>query len=159
MKTMRTASEAAASPGADPQSGKGTPAGQHQPAKITPGKGPGPAPSYGTNEGDPVDPTRFGGGAQHGIAGSGSDEVFTTLAGDEVYKAYIPAGMEVAPQAITPGTWPTPIDGYRAAVHAVALVGLIPVGDEKTPYPTGTALAAGKRFWLQNGYYKSAVPT
>ena len=67
--------------------------------------------------------------------------------------------MEVAPQAIAPGTWPTPIDGYRAAVHAVALTGLIPVGDEKTPYPTGAALAAGKRFWLQNGYYKSATPT
>jgi hypothetical protein len=61
--------------------------------------------------------------------------------------------------AITAGTWPNPIDGYRAAVHGVALVGLIPVGDEKTPYPTGTQLGAGKKFWLQNGYYKSATPT
>jgi len=60
---------------------------------------------------------------------------------------------------ITAGTWPNPIDGYRAAVHGVALVGLIPVGDEKTPYPTGTPLGAGKKFWLQNGCYKSATPT
>jgi hypothetical protein len=63
------------------------------------------------------------------------------------------------PQAIAPGTWPTPIDGFRAAVGGVALVGLVPTGDEKTPYPTGTPLAPGSRFWLQNGYYKSATPT
>jgi hypothetical protein len=61
--------------------------------------------------------------------------------------------------AIATGTWPSPIDGFRAAVAGVALVGLIPVGDEKTPYPSGTPLGAGKRFWLQNGYYKSATPT
>ena len=62
-------------------------------------------------------------------------------------------------QAIAAGTWPNPIDGFRAAVAGVALVGLIPVGDEKTPYPTGTQLGAGKKFWLQTGYYKSATPT
>ena len=61
--------------------------------------------------------------------------------------------------AIVAGTWPSPIDGYRAAVGGVALVGLVPTGDEKTPYPTGTPLAPGSRFWLQNGYYKSATPT
>ena len=42
-----------------------------------PRSSPEPAPAQprptGTNEGDPVDPTLFGGGAQHGIAGSGSD--------------------------------------------------------------------------------------
>ena len=64
-----------------------------------------------------------------------------------------------AESAITAGTWPSPIDAYRTAVHGVALVGLIPVGDEKTPYPTGTQLAAGSKFWLRNGYYKSATPT
>jgi hypothetical protein len=64
-----------------------------------------------------------------------------------------------ATQAITAGTWPTPIDGFRAAVAGVALVGLIPTGDEKTAYPTGTPLAAGSKFWLTNGYYKSATPT
>ena len=133
---------------------------QYQPAKIEAGTGPEPYPiNANTNVGQQVDPTRFGGGAQHGIAGAGNAEVFTTYAGDEVYKAFIPAGMEVAPQAIAPGTWPTPIDGYRAAVAGVPLVGLIPVGDEKTPYPTGASLAAGKHFWLQNGYYKSATPT
>jgi hypothetical protein len=63
------------------------------------------------------------------------------------------------PLAIVPGTWPSPIDGFRAAVHGIALVGLIPTGDEKTPYPTGTPLAPGSKFWLQNGYYKSATPT
>ncbi len=61
--------------------------------------------------------------------------------------------------AITPGTWPNPIDGFRQAVAGVALVGLIPVGDEKTPYPTGTPLAAGSKFWLKKGFYKSATPT
>jgi hypothetical protein len=61
--------------------------------------------------------------------------------------------------AIAAGTHPTPIDTFRTQVHAVALVGLIPVGDEKTAYPTGTQLPAGSKFWLQNGYYKSAVPT
>ncbi len=45
------------------------------------------------------------------------------------------------------------------AVAGVALVGLIPYGDEKTPYPTGVPLAAGPKFWLRNGYYKSATPT
>ena len=66
---------------------------------------------------------------------------------------------EVDPQAIAAGTWPSPIDGFRAAVAGVPLVGLIPVGDEKTPYPTGTPLGAGKAFWLKHGYYKSATPT
>ena len=61
--------------------------------------------------------------------------------------------------AIAAGTWPNPIDGFRQAVHGVALGGLIPTGDEKTPYPTGTQLGAGKKFWLQQGYYKSATPT
>lgn len=61
--------------------------------------------------------------------------------------------------AISAGTWPSPIDGFRAAVAGVALVGLIPVGDEKTPYPTGTPCPPGSKFWLQNGYYKSATPT
>jgi hypothetical protein len=61
--------------------------------------------------------------------------------------------------AIAPGTWPSPIDGFRAAVAGVALVGLIPVGDEKTPYPTGTPCPPGSRFWLRNGFYKSATPT
>jgi hypothetical protein len=61
--------------------------------------------------------------------------------------------------AITAGTWPSPIDGFRAAVAGVPLVGLIPVGDEKTAYPTGTQLGAGKKFWLRNGYYLSATPT
>jgi hypothetical protein len=61
--------------------------------------------------------------------------------------------------AIPAGTWPSPIDGFRQAVAGVPLVGLIAVGDEKTPYPSGTQLGAGKRFWLQNGYYKSATPT
>ena len=67
---------------------------------------------------------------------------------------------EPQPSAIVPGTWPTPIDGYRTAVHGVAatVVNALP-GDEKLPYPTGTPLAPGSRFWLQNGYYKSAVPT
>lgn len=147
-------------PTSDPQSGEGTQVGQYQPAKIEPGTGPEPYPiNANTNDGSQVDPTRFGGGAQHGIAGTGDSEVFTTLAGDQVYKAFIPAGMEEAPRAITPGTWPSPIDGYRAAVAGVPLVGLIPVGDEKTPYPTGASLGAGKRFWLQTGYYKSATPT
>lgn len=61
--------------------------------------------------------------------------------------------------AITAGTWPSPIDGFRQAVAGVALVGLIPTGDEKTPYPTGTPLAAGSKFWLKKGFYKSATPT
>ena len=138
----------------DPQSGKGTPAGQHKPSPEPKTRN-----NRDTNDGDPVDPKRHGGGAQHGIAGTGSTETFTTLAGDEVYKAFIPAGMEVAPQAIAPGTWPTPIDTFRTQVAGIALVGLIPVGDEKTPYPTGASLAAGKKFWIQNGYYKSATPT
>ena len=147
-------------PAADPQSNEGTETGRYQPAKIEPGTGPEPYPiNTNTNVGNQVDPTRFGGGAQHGIAGTGDSEVFTTYAGDEIYKAFVPAGMEAAPQAITPGTWPSPIDGYRAAVAGVPLVGLIPVGDEKTPYPTGASLGAGKRFWLQTGYYKSATPT
>ena len=64
------------------------------------------------------------------------------------------------PQAIVPGTWPSPIDGYRAAVHGVAVTIVNPLpGDMLLPYPTGTPLAVGSRFWLQNGYYKSAVPT
>jgi len=147
-------------PTSDPQSGQGTQTGQYQPATITPGTGPEPSPANtNTNVGNQVDPALYGGGAQHGIAGSGSDEVFTTLAGDQIYAAFVPAGMAEAPKAIAPGTWPSPIDGYRAAVAGVPLAGLIPVGDEKTPYPTGAALGAGKRFWLQNGYYKSATPT
>jgi len=63
------------------------------------------------------------------------------------------------PQAIAPGTWPSPIDGFRAAVQGIALVGLVPTGDEKTPYPTGTPLAPGSKFWLKKGFYKSATPT
>lgn len=70
-----------------------------------------------------------------------------------------PAPGDVEPQAITPGTWPSPIDGFRQAVAGVALVGLIPTGDEKTPYPTGTPCPAGSRFWLRMGFYKSATPT
>ena len=67
---------------------------------------------------------------------------------------------EVEPQAIVPGTWPSPIDGYRTAVHGVAVTIVNPLpGDMLLPYPTGTPLAVGSRFWLQNGYYKSAVPT
>ena len=69
-------------------------------------------------------------------------------------------GPEVEPQAIVPGTWPSPIDGFRAAVAGVAVTVVNPTaGDEKLPYPTGTPLAPGSRFWLQNGYYKSATPT
>ena len=60
---------------------------------------------------------------------------------------------------ITAGTHPSPIDTFRTQVQGVALVGLIPVGDEKTAYPTGTQLPAGSKFWLRNGYYKSATPT
>jgi hypothetical protein len=66
----------------------------------------------------------------------------------------------VTPMAITPGTWPSPIDGFRAAVHGVAVTVVNPAaGDEDLPYPTGTPLAAGSKFWLTNGYYKSATPT
>lgn len=61
--------------------------------------------------------------------------------------------------AIAAGTWPSPIDGFRTAVQGVALVGLVPTGDEKTPYPTGTPLAPGSKFWLKKGFYKSATPT
>jgi len=61
--------------------------------------------------------------------------------------------------AISAGTWPNPIDTFRSTVAGVALVGLIPVGDEKTAYPTGTQLGSGKKFWLRNGYYLSATPT
>jgi hypothetical protein len=61
--------------------------------------------------------------------------------------------------AIAPGTWPTPIDTFRTQVQGTTLVGLIPVGDEKTPYPTGTPNPPGSRFWLRRGFYKSAVPT
>jgi len=66
----------------------------------------------------------------------------------------------VDPQAIATGTWPSPIDGFRAAVagQAVTVVNPSP-GDAALPYPTGTPLAVGSRFWLQNGYYKSATPT
>jgi len=64
------------------------------------------------------------------------------------------------PLAITPGTWPSPIDGFRAAVAGVAVTVVNPAaGDAKLPYPTGTPLAVGSRFWLQQGYYKSATPT
>jgi hypothetical protein len=66
----------------------------------------------------------------------------------------------VEPQAITPGTWPSPIDGWRAAVAGVAVTVVNPAaGDALLPYPTGTPLAPGSKFWLTNGYYKSAVPT
>ena len=98
-------------------------------------------------------------GRHKGSEVKGSKNTFTTLAGDEISADFVPAGMEVAPQAIAPGTWPSPIDNFRQLVAGVALVGLIPTGDEKTPYPTGASLAAGKHFWLQQGYYKSAVPT
>jgi hypothetical protein len=63
------------------------------------------------------------------------------------------------PTAIPAGVWPTPIDGYRAAVAGQLLVGLIPVGDEKTPYPTGTPQTPGSKFWQQYGFYRSATPT
>ena len=66
----------------------------------------------------------------------------------------------VTPTAIVPGTWPSPIDGFRAAVHGVAVTVVNgTAGDEDLPYPTGTPLAAGSKFWLSNGYYKSATPT
>jgi uncharacterized RDD family membrane protein YckC len=66
----------------------------------------------------------------------------------------------VTPTAITPGTWPSPIDGFRAAVAGVAVTVVNPAaGDQALPYPTGTPLAAGSKFWLTNGYYKSATPT
>jgi hypothetical protein len=64
----------------------------------------------------------------------------------------------VGQTAITAGTWPEPIDGFRADVAGDALTGLIPVGDEKTPYPTGTPLSATRRFWLVNGFYKGVAP-
>lgn len=67
--------------------------------------------------------------------------------------------FEVGETAIPAGTWPNPIDAFRSAVAGVPLVGLIAPGDEKLAYPTGAPLAAGKKFWLQNGYYKSATPT
>jgi hypothetical protein len=71
-----------------------------------------------------------------------------------------PTPAVVDPQAIVPGTWPSPIDTYRSAVHGVAVTVVNPAaGDMLLPYPTGTPLAVGSRFWLQNGYYKSAVPT
>ena len=142
---------AAPAPGDDPQTGEGTPAGQYD-----------PEPAPGTV--DPQSPQSPGGIPQAQNPNQSSQQsfasgTFTTLAGDEIAMAFVPSGMEVAPQAIAPGTWPSPIDGFRAAVAGVALVGLIPVGDEKTPYPTGASLAAGKHFWLQQGYYKSATPT
>jgi hypothetical protein len=66
----------------------------------------------------------------------------------------------VEPQAIVPGTWPSPIDAYRSAVHGVAVTVVNPLpGDMLLPYPTGTPLPVGSAFWLRNGYYKSAVPT
>jgi hypothetical protein len=60
---------------------------------------------------------------------------------------------------ITAGTWPSPIDTFRTQVQGTSLTGLIPVGDEKTAYPTGTQQTAGSKFWMRNGYYKSATPT
>jgi len=70
------------------------------------------------------------------------------------------ADAEVEPQAIVPGTWPSPIDNFRALVAGVPVTIVNPSpGDEKLPYPTGAPLAPGSRFWLVNGYYKSAVPT
>jgi hypothetical protein len=70
------------------------------------------------------------------------------------------AAFEVPAQStITAGTWPSPIDTFRTQVAGVPLVGLIPVGDEKTAYPTGTQLGSGKKFWIRNGFYLSAVPT
>jgi len=66
----------------------------------------------------------------------------------------------VTPAAISPGTWPSPIDAYRSAVHGVAVTIVNPAaGDALLPYPTGTPLAAGSGFWIRNGYYKSATPT
>lgn len=88
-----------------------------------------------------------------------SDKIDKNHKYDKDEKRAAARDVEIEPAAITAGTWPTPIDGFRAAVHQSPLVGLIPVGDEKTPYPTGTPLAAGSKFWLQNGYYKSATPT
>jgi hypothetical protein len=62
--------------------------------------------------------------------------------------------------AIAAGTWPTPIDGFRAAVAGVAVTVINPAaGDALNPYPTGTPLAAGSKFWLKKGFYKSATPT
>jgi len=64
------------------------------------------------------------------------------------------------PAAIVAGTWPSPIDGFRAAVAGVPVTVVKGTpGDKDLPYPTGTPLAVGSRFWLQNGYYKSATPT
>ena len=66
----------------------------------------------------------------------------------------------VEPTAIVPGTWPSPIDAFRSAVAGVAVTIVNPAaGDQLLPYPTGTPLAPGSKFWLTNGYYKSAVPT
>jgi hypothetical protein len=66
----------------------------------------------------------------------------------------------VEPQAIVPGTWPSPIDGFRAAVGGVAVTVVNPgAGDALLPYPIGTPCPVGSRFWLQTGYYRSATPT
>ena len=47
--------------------------------------------------------------------------------------------VSVEPTAIVPGTWPSPIDGFRAAVAGVPVTVVNPTaGDEKLPYPTGT---------------------
>ena len=68
--------------------------------------------------------------------------------------------VSVEPTAIVPGTWPSPIDGFRAAVAGVPVTVVNPTaGDEKLPYPTGTPIAPGSKFWLTWGYYKSATPT
>lgn len=93
------------------------------------------------------------------MAGSSKSSNNTTTKDDPKPVLREGEAPEPDPKAIAAGTWPSPIDGFRAAVAGVALVGLIPVGDEKTAYPSGTPLGAGKRFWLQNGYYKSATPT
>jgi len=66
----------------------------------------------------------------------------------------------VTPTAIVPGTWPSPIDAFRSAVAGVAVTVVNPAaGDQLLPYPTGTPIAPGSKFWLTNGYYKSATPT
>ena len=79
---------------------------------------------------------------------------------DDDAPAKVKGTPAVEPQAIVPGTWPSPIDGYRSAVHGVAVTVVNPLpGDMLLPYPSGTPLPVGSGFWLRNGYYKSAVPT
>jgi hypothetical protein len=82
------------------------------------------------------------------------------MASDKAERHSAKEAPVVTPQAIVPGTWPSPIDGFRAAVAGVAATVVNPLpGDMLLPYPTGTPIAPGSKFWLTNGYYKSAVPT